>query len=298
MVLDSSLYMTRAVFLSLLFHIMILIILAYFLSLRPSEAIRGSVKVYLGSSASGMTDSDDNSLEESQTKEYRQENVEHTGVMKEKTNPLAKDKAAEPDVFITADPSLPLQSEKSESVISESVIKSTVEPVLESIHISSNEISPAEQISDTAHGEAKVSMEGRELSETPSDSTEIGGSEDPVQTGSELIVDKGMDKGTLKNDAANLEWDGGAAYLRVLPDPNLSIPYNTMLPDLITITFRVQPDGTVRSIRILPPGSGHINLDQQIRAYVNSLIFDPFDDENEKSGLLRLNLRESGEGGI
>ena len=97
----------------------------------------------------------------------------------------------------------------------------------------------------------------------------------------------------------DLSWEGGALSLRSIPEPEFSIPYGAVLPEHISISFSVLSDGTVMSIRILPPGSGHVDLDRQIRAYVADFLFEEFDSsELMRRGTLKLYLKAMGSAGI
>jgi hypothetical protein len=94
-----------------------------------------------------------------------------------------------------------------------------------------------------------------------------------------------------------MSWEGSALFLRSIPEPEFSIPYNASLPEYINVRFEVSPDGTVFSCSVLPPGSGHIDLDRQIRAYVADFLFEEFDfSESHRRGTLKLSLRAMGNG--
>ncbi len=106
-------------------------------------------------------------------------------------------------------------------------------------------------------------------------------------------------EGASSSDLPDFSWEGGALSLRSIPEPEFSIPYGAALPESIDISFTVLNDGTVMSISILPPGSGHVDLDRQIRAYVADFLFEEFDStETIRRGTLKLFLKAMGSSGI
>jgi len=96
----------------------------------------------------------------------------------------------------------------------------------------------------------------------------------------------------------DLSWEGASAKILEVPDPLFTLPYDGNLPEKVSVSFSVQGDGTSVSVKIMPPGSGYLNLDQQIRSYVSSLIFESFGTRDQRrKGFLTLNLRHQESGG-
>ncbi len=113
-----------------------------------------------------------------------------------------------------------------------------------------------------------------------------------VRTGDDAVQPPPEISGTGTESALDVVWSGASARLRSVTEPAFSLPYGAVLPEEVKVSFEVLSDGTSVSVRIIPPGSGYLNLDQQIRTYVASLIFDPFSDDGQRrGGLLTLNLR-------
>ncbi|MDC7239338.1 MAG: hypothetical protein PQJ50_03155, partial [Spirochaetales bacterium] len=116
----------------------------------------------------------------------------------------------------------------------------------------------------------------------------------PVSTGG--AAEGGISDGTQGGDHPELSWEGGNAFVSYIPEPDFNIPYGTNPPEVITVSFSVYSDGTVYSVRVLPP-TGYPALDSEIRRYVTSFLFESFDpSEEDKRGLLRLNLKAGGGG--
>jgi hypothetical protein len=276
--LDSSIFLTRAVFLSLLLHGFVLFLMSFFLTLNPPAEVFPKIKVYFSAPTPELSGSETNiTAPEQPVAETVRKVVKEVvsamensvpSILKQET-PHAEEAVVLPITdspsFEKAEPELQEQSAFAE----ETEMQESSAQLAEQVVISDPEVA-------SINVEVDVDAEAGEQLETPGINSDIAAG---------------------SSDNADLEWQGGAAVLRSVPDPSFQLPYNAILPDIIMISFIVQSDGTVRSIKILPPGSGHVNLDQQIRTYVNSFIFDPFAaSEEEKKGLLRLSLRERGGG--
>ncbi len=90
----------------------------------------------------------------------------------------------------------------------------------------------------------------------------------------------------------DLDWQGQALQSRYIPEALFQLPRGSYFFDVITVRFSVEPSGTVSSVRVLPPGSGHPQVDRQIRAYVLSFLFEEFSkNEAVRDGRLYLHLK-------
>lgn len=276
--LDSSIFMTRAVFLSLLLHGLVLFLMSLFLTLNPPAEVFPQIKIYFSTQAPESSGSETNITPPEQA-------------VAETVKKVVK------DVVSAIENSVPSISKQEDPRTEEAVVLPITEsPSLEKVE--PQEYEPPAYVDETEIQESSARLaEGLDISDPEMESINIE-AEAEAEAGEQLEspgINSEIAAGS--SDKADLEWLGGAAILRSVPDPSFQLPYNAILPDIIMISFIVQSDGTVRSIKILPPGSGHVNLDQQIRTYVNSFIFDPFAaSEEEKRGLLRLSLRERGGG--
>lgn len=285
---DSSIFMTRAVFLSLLFHVFVLSLMSFFLTLNPPAEVFPKIKVYFTASAPDVSGS------ESQNITVQEEPVAET------VRKAVKEVVSAVENLIPSKAEIPVVEKIEEQPLSEDLNYEQLIPLPQ--NTADQKAGPIMQES-TQNMVQPEEVADPQVESFPDSEEQINSSEAVVLDGEtgEIVETPGTnnDSAAGSRDSADLEWTGGPAVLRTVPEPNFQLPYNAILPDTIMISFRVQSDGTVRLIKILPPGSGHVNLDQQIRTYVNSFIFDSFDSsEEDKIGLLRLSLRERGGGGI
>ncbi|MDA3957975.1 hypothetical protein [Oceanispirochaeta sp.] len=94
-----------------------------------------------------------------------------------------------------------------------------------------------------------------------------------------------------EHPSVNVAWEGASAQVRFIPEPHFNLPQNGILSDEVLVSFSVLADGSVSSVKVLPPASGSLSLDQQIRSYVRTFLFEIMsEDEMPIKGRLHLSL--------
>ena len=288
---DSVLLMTKALLLSLIIHLILLVLMGRFSFPETRITDFPSIRVQLvsltpaRSPESGQKEQNIGMSEARGEVEVIEENTKAENDIKSVISEPVPEKTVIPEAQIMKQASVP-----------EPVAEPVPSTFQEEIRLAqdSEPVSSTNTIEKSETGvNSDIGVEGDLLSEqTVGEDSAEGPSGSGVNTASE-------NTSAGNADIPDVRWDGSGLTLRSIPEPGFSIPYNAVLPEYIEVSFSVQHDGTVLSIRILPPKSGHIDLDRQIRAYVARFLFDEFDSAEEiRRGILKLSLKAMGSSGI
>ncbi|MDC7233442.1 MAG: hypothetical protein PQJ58_09420 [Spirochaetales bacterium] len=291
MVSNSSIFMPRAVILSLLFHALVLLLMSFYFTLTPQPEVFPAIRISFtrnsfpdgGLKNTPEAGKSDTKVSEPVLLEPRDvlTPVQEIPVSPEPPVPVP----SVPEVSVP-EASIPELSAPEQPVLEQSVPEQPVpEPsVLEPVVPEETIIQETPPRSEAAQVAEPVRTSSAAQISTASQTAE------PVQTSGTAQAASG-EPGADSEDQSELQWEGAPAVRRYVPDPDFRIPLNVHLPDVIEVSFSVKYDGTVRVGSIKPP-TGSLSLDSQIRQYVNDFLFESFDrSEADRKGLLRLNLR-------
>ncbi len=131
-------------------------------------------------------------------------------------------------------------------------------------------------------------MDSRSISDM-----EIAEQEEMVEADNSGSVPEQMIDDQEEMNLLDIAWqEGRGRRLLKGEEPSLEISRNSILADQVMVEFSVYPDGSVLGIKIVPPGSGDINVDRQLRLWAGNLVFEP-DDGNTgiMKGVLTFNLK-------
>ena len=119
---------------------------------------------------------------------------------------------------------------------------------------------------------------------------EMNAGKDPDYLIDQSIAEKETD--TEATSGLDIQWTRGDARLVVSGEelkPDIS--RNSRLLEQVLISFAVFPDGSVYHVKIIPPGSGDLQVDHQLREWAGLLVFQPAgQDDQAVEGILRVNL--------
>jgi len=249
---DSTVLMLRAVVISIMLHMFILYLLTLFMPRPDERSAYSSLNVYFTSSSDSLSRTD-----LPKPAEFKEKTVEVPPPQIPVSPPVRKSNPPPEKIpdLVTHDIQVPWDGEAGTP---DAEISSVSEP---EISISAG----------TSESDALIDTEG---------------------SGSSVLSESSALPAGEADQELNVLWTGLPVRVLKIPEPSFSLPYGGILPREVRVSFEVLSDGTSVSVKIVPPGSGYLNLDQQIRTYVASLLFEPFgDDEQRRKGLLTLNLR-------
>ena len=287
--------MTKAVALSALLHLFVLLLMNFFLYELPVAEVFPVIRVQLAPliPAGGGSDAAVVSMSEALVDEQpspvvppRETASPEPSRQPERPVPAAELETPDEPVYIPA--GNPVQTPA--AVLEHMPVEEDV-PVEEGMPEEAPAETPDISTPDVIAEEDSVQPD------TPSGAAAVAEqySESTVQAARE--ESSGSDQAVIASDGGvlpDVRWEGGAAFARYVPEPDFNIPIGSNPPDVISVSFRVASDGTVVSANVLTY-TGSLALDSEIRRYVTSFLFESFDSGDDvKNGVLTLTLKAGG----
>jgi hypothetical protein len=186
---------------------------------------------------------------------------------------------------VTADVYKSEVKESNDSSLSmEEALPSKISPVINEVEEPILEERPLPEVTDSVVSELVSAPQPSAAIESPVENQGVESSlSSPVSAN--VTDSQPIDKNPL-----DVEWEGHSARVLSIPDPNFRLPIGGVLPREVLVSFSVLKDGTVGFVQIPPPGTGSISLDQQIRTYVLSFLFESTANDEDRKGVFRLRL--------